>query len=150
MLAASISTFSFAQFRSKQDVYDYLEGKTFMYYSFCASFHNGVISLDWEDNYKCKMNVIGVEGNIAYLEGRFSVGSIYGRITYNLKMKLNKTKDEFSLVGGPEDGTYKLAPQTDTPRPNSFDDKVYDMREVDKSADFPNGGETAVPITFRL
>ena len=140
MLVVLTSAISFAQFRSKQDVYNYLEGKTFSYYDFKTSFHNGMISFDWDDYYKCKMNVYWFSSDKASLDGSFRVSGI----TYNLKMQLDRSKDEFTITGSPEDGTYKLAPQTDTPRPNSFDNNVYEIEQVDKMAAFPNGGESAM------
>ena len=105
-----ISSFSYAQFNSKQDVYDYLEGKTFVYLDrFRASFHNAVINLEWEDVYKCKMNVYSFSANEAGLSGSFKVNSLYGVITYPMEMTLNRIKEEFKLTGSPMDGIYKLA-----------------------------------------
>ena len=140
MMLVLVSSFSFAQFRSKQDVYNYLEGKTFVYLDhFRASFHNAVINLEWEDVYKCKMNVYSFSANEARLSGSFKVNSLYGVITYPMEMTLDRINEEFKLTGSPEDGTYKLAPQTDTPRTNSFDNSVYEIQHVDIVAQFPNG-----------
>lgn len=142
---ALASIVAFAQFRSKQDVYNYLEGKTFSYYNhFMISFHNGMLSMDWDANYKCKMNVISFSQNTARLTGTIRIGYLRGDLLYNLEMSLDKRNNEFTLIGSPEDGTYKLAPQTDAPRPNSFDDKVYEAGQTDRMADFPNGGEVAM------
>lgn len=138
MLVVLANTVSFAQFGSKQDVYNYLEGKTFSYYDhFMISFHNGMLSMDWDANYKCKMNVISFSQNTARLTGTIRIGYLRGDLLYNLVMNLDKRNNEFTLTGGPEDGTYKLNPTTDSPRPDPFDSNVYDV--VDYVASFPNG-----------
>lgn len=93
--------------------------------------------MDWDKNYKCKMNVISFSQNTARLTGTIRIGYLRGDLLYNLVMNLDKRNNEFTLTGGPEDGTYKLNPTTDSPQPDPFDSDVYDV--VDYVASFPNG-----------
>lgn len=150
MLVALISTVVFAQFNSRKDVYDYLEGKAFVYMNhFVILFQNGEIILDWEDwpKWKCKVEVISFSTDEAYLEAPFKINSyMLGTIRYPMKISLDRGKEEFKLTGSPQDGIYKFAtqpPQRDIPRPNFFDDKVYEIGEVDQNAVF-DGGEKAM------
>ena len=137
MLVVLANTVSFAQFGSKQDVYNYLEGKTFSYYDhFMISFHNGILSMDWDKNYKCKMTVISFSQNTACLTGTIRIGYLRGDLLYNLVMSLDRRNNEFTLTGGPEDGKYKLYVKEQTIDVN----KVYEQSDVDEELMYGSGG----------
>lgn len=92
--------------------------------------------MDWDKNYKCKMNVISFSQNTACLTGTIRIGYLRGDLLYNLVMRLDRRNNEFTLTGGPEDGTYKLYVKDQTINVN----KVYEQSEVDEELMYGSGG----------